>query len=295
MWRKSNLPFIKNYRPLVMAHRGDSANIPENTLPAYQDAAKLGVDVVETDLRFTKDDELVLFHDPSVKRTTNGDKRVIEYTLAELKQLDAGYQFKGTKESPFPFRGKGYHICGVEEMVKALPNVRFSMDIKNTGKEKPDAPKIVAEKLETYGIQNRVLVGSFHQDQINAFRTYSDIPTSAGPKETWNFWRMAKKWIKSNRQALKEFNPDTSISTLSQETIFGHELAFKFLTIPEGVAFLKIVTPDFMKFAHFLGIAVYVWTVNDPADMKRLLSWGVDGLYTDTPKTMLSVLGDMNF
>src|SRR6056297_952547 len=93
MWRRSPILFIKNSNPLVMAHRGDSANVPENTKIAFRDAAELDVDVIETDVHITADKKLVFFHDKKLERTTNGKGKITKKTLEELKSLDMGYKF----------------------------------------------------------------------------------------------------------------------------------------------------------------------------------------------------------
>ena len=278
-----------------MAHRGDSANIPENTMKAFQDAYELGVDCIETDVRLTKDNEFVFFHDMSTARTTNGTKKVHEYTLAELKALDAGYKFKDPTTKEFSFRGKGLQIWTIDEIVPKFPNVRFNMDIKNSKKNKPNASKLLADKLKALGVEKRVQVGSFHQDQIDAFRKFSECPTSAGPKETLRFWRTFRKWRKSHKYVLALTESEMFAPKETQETVFGESLEYGSLTIPEKALFLRIITPDFIKFAHLMEIAIHVWTINDAPDIRRLLEWGVDGIFTDRPKVMLNVLKTMNF
>ena len=134
MFKCSTNMFLKNYRPLVMAHRGDSANIPENTVQSFEDARKLKVDVIETDVHITKDNKFVLFHDKSVERTTNGQGLIADLTLAQLKQLDAGYQFQTPGEEDYPFRGKGFRIHALEEILPLFPEVRFNALVNRRSK-----------------------------------------------------------------------------------------------------------------------------------------------------------------
>lgn len=280
MWKTSKIPFVHAKRPMVMAHRGDSANIPENTLESFQDAYKLNVDVIETDVRLTKDGQFVFFHDPKVNRTTNKKGKISDFTLEELKQLDAGYNYKDSNGN-YPFRGKGLRICSLKEIIPLFPNVKFNMDIKD---KDPKAPQILAEVLKELKVEERVQVGSFHQKQIDAFRKLSKCPTSAGPKETLEFRKISMKWVKDHKEKL---NQDIS---LSQEDIFNHALDYVSLTIPEKLGPLKVITEDMIKFAHKIGIAVFVWTVNDPIQMRKLINWGVDGIFTDVPKDMIMIL-----
>jgi glycerophosphoryl diester phosphodiesterase len=286
MWRKNPLPVLHHEQhPLIMAHRGDSANVPENTFLAFQDAYDLGVDCIETDVHMTKDGEFVFFHDATLNRTTNGKGKIADFTLEQLKRLDAGFKFQ---ENPaidthakeiYPYRGKGLKILSLDEVLPRFPKVRFNMDIKS---RHPDAPRLLAEKLDKLQVTNRVIVGSFWQKQIEAFRHRSSVITSAGPKGVWKFWRKASKWLKNHNNEV----PDE----LNQLEIFGTKLPFYVLQIPENVSFLRIITPEFIRFAHAVGIAVQVWTINTRQDMNRLLDWGVDGIFTDHPRLLKTII-----
>lgn len=106
--------------PRVIAHRGDSHNYPENTLPAFRSAVEMGIDVVETDIHITKDGVLVIWHDPTLERNTDGNGRVEDHTLEELRRYDAGYTFTKDGGRTYPFRGKGITICTLAEALEAL-------------------------------------------------------------------------------------------------------------------------------------------------------------------------------
>ena len=292
MWQLSHIPFVKNYRPLVMAHRGDSANVPENTLASFEDAYKLNVDCIESDTHLTKDDQFVLFHDDKLERTTNGTGLIAEYTVDELKKLDTGYHFEGSPENPYPFRGKGYHIHTIDEILPAFPNVRFNLDIKS---KNPKAPELLAKKLKDLDVEDRVMVGSFHQGQVRLFRKYCLAATSAGSREVLTFLRKSRGWIRQNSDIIEQNQLVNSDDIeRNQLAIFKKKLPYYALQIPEGYLFLHIVKPAFITFAHHMGIAIHVWTINEAADMKRLLEWGVDGIFTDHPKVLLDVVGSLN-
>lgn len=285
MWKRTPVPFLKGKRPLVMAHRGDSFNVPENTLPAYEDAFKLKVDVIETDLRITKDDEIVFFHDAKVNRTTDGKGTVKSFTLQELKKLDQGYRFEGVNEleGTFPYRGKGLKIQSLEEILDNYPKIKFNMDIKDRDKK---ASEVLARKLKELDAEDRVMVGSFHHKQISRFREMSGAPTSASPIEVLNFRRKVREWIRKN----KGFDYNQEV-LLEQEIIMGKALPYFALQIPEKYLFIKSFRNyKFFKVSHMLSIAVHVWTINDPGDMFRLLDWGVDGIFTDKPKLLLEIV-----
>jgi glycerophosphoryl diester phosphodiesterase len=278
-----------------MAHRGDSANIPENTVQSFEDAYKLRVDCIETDVHITKDNKFVLFHDKSVDRTTDGQGLIAEKNLSELQQLDAGYRFKDPKGN-YPFRGKGFRMHTIEEILPIFPNVRFNIDIKDTA---PHVPKLLAELLHNLNVDDRVMVGSFHQKQVSRFRKYSTAaPTSAGPLEVLKFWWKSKRWIRNHLKMsgkdLKEtfltFPTNPQQYQQNQIELFGKPLPYLTLQVPEGFYILRLITPKFIRFAHEMGIAVYVWTINDPLEMQKFLEWHIDGIFTDTPATLINMV-----
>jgi len=285
MWRRSPVPFLKGKKPLVMAHRGDSVNIPENSLQAYQDAYDLKVDVIETDLRMTKCENIIFFHDAKVDRTTNGKGFVKSHYLDYIKKLDQGYHFKGygDLEGSYPFRGKGLQIQTLEENFVLFPDMRFNLDIKDND---PKAAEVLARKLKELDAEDRVMVGSFHQKIIKKFRECSAAPTSAGPIEVLRFRDHISKWLKKN----KNFKIIED-SRLEQEIALGEPLPYFALQIPEKFFFIKTFQgPTFFQVSHMLDIAIHVWTINDPGDMFRLLDWGVDGIFSDNPKLLQEIV-----
>ena len=279
-----------------MAHRGDSANIPENTVQSFEDARKLKVDVIETDVHITKDNKFVLFHDKSVERTTNGQGLIADLTLAQLKQLDAGYKFQIPGEEDYPFRGKGFRIHTLEEILPLFPEVRFNIDIKD---KSPHVPQLLAELLHNLDVEARVMVGSFHQKQVSNFRKHSTAAsTSAGPFEALRFLWKSKRWIRKHlkmsdgdlQEAFLTFPTDLQQHQKNQIEVFGKPLSYVTFQAPEGFYFLRVITPKFIRFAHEMGIAVHVWTINDPLEMQKFLEWHIDGIFTDTPATLISVV-----
>jgi len=264
-----------------MAHRGGDS-VPENTIQAFKDAFELGVDCLETDVHITKDEQFILFHDDAVDRTTEAKGLVSSFTLLELIKLDAGYRFQPPN---FPFREKGLQIQTLDEILQKFP-IRFNLDIKD---KDPKVPELLAMKLKELQVEDRVMVGSFHQGQINLFRKFSGIPTSAGPKEVFRFWRIAKKWIRKHQSS------DYQIEKYSQKKIFGRDLPYYALQIPEGYYFLRFISPELIKFAHLDGIniSIQVWTINNKKDINKFLEWEIDGIFTDKPKMMLECLNSL--
>ena len=153
--------------PRVVAHRGDSANYPENTLEAFRSAVEMGIDVVETDVHLSKDGVIVIWHDPTLERNTDGKGTLESHTLAELKQYDAGYTFTKDGGKTFPFRGKGVRLCTLEEALTACPEQRFNIDLKTKDLRIVDEFIRVIRKHKA---ENRVVGASFHLSNLKALR-----------------------------------------------------------------------------------------------------------------------------
>jgi glycerophosphoryl diester phosphodiesterase len=273
-----------------MAHRGNSAEYPENSLQALEEAVALNVDVIESDLRLTKDNEMILFHDRKLNRTTNGKGSVKKKTLAELKKLDLGYWFvKDSKDSKkkYPFRGKGYRLSTLDEVLQKYPNMRFNFDIKDIDKK---APKILAKKLEENNAIERVMIGSFHHKQLKRFRKNSKTLTAASPIEVWRFRRKVLHWYSKKDTVTEQLSGEKL-----QKEIFKKKLPYKALQIPPRFSFFTLLDdPSLIYASHFFDIAVHVWTINNPQKMNELLDWNVDGIFTDKPQTLIEVMNKRN-
>lgn len=252
-------------RPLVIAHRGGGGLIPENTLQAFEYSARMGVDVLELDVHATKDGALVVMHDRSVDRTTDGRGRVGEMTLAELKKLDAGFLFSPDGGRSFPFRAKGVTVPTLEEIFAALPQMTFNIEPKQA---EPSIIQPLCRLIRERKMINKTIVGSFRQAALDEFRRECpEVATSASPSEVSQFLLMAKTGIGAS------YSPPMQA-----------------LQIPERAGSLQIVTKDFVETAHRLNLKVHVWTVNETEDMRRLLDVGVDGIMTDYPDRLLNLL-----
>ncbi len=248
-----------------MAHRGQSASVPESTMMSFKQAYDLGVDFLETDARLTRDHEVVLFHDSTLDRTTNGKGKLAKYSLAELKALDLGYYFQRPGMVDFPFRGQGLQILTLAEFLGAFPRVHVNIDLKQ---KDPTLPARVASILKQEGAEDRVIVASFHQKQINLFRQIAGprVTTSAGPIEVLRFL----------------------IGSVHGRP-FKQPPPYSAFQVPVGLGPFKVVTPQKISFAHEKGVAVQVWTINNQQKMLQLIDWGVDGIFTDTPELLIEI------
>lgn len=253
-------------RFLVFAHRGGGGLFPENTLEAFKYSAQMGVDVLELDIHSTSDGALVVLHDRTVNRTTDGQGEINKLTLAEVKKLDAGYHFTPDGGKTFPFRGKGITIPTLQEIFDALPAQTFNVEPKQV---EPSVVKPLCEAIRARKMTDKVIVGSFRQTAIDEFRAEcSEVATSATPSEVSQFLLMYKTGIGEN------YTPPMQA-----------------LQVPQRVGALEVVTKDFVETAHKLNLKVHVWTINDPDRMRQLIDLKVDGIMTDYPDRLLEILG----
>jgi len=245
-----------------VAHRGGADLRPENTLAAFAHAVALGADVLEMDVQASSDGVVVLHHDYTVDRTTDGTGLVREQTLAELRALDAGHRFTTDGGATFPYRGQGIVVPTLEEVLTAFPEMPVSIEIKQY---QPPIVPAVLDVIARTGASRRAIVVAFDQATMDAVR-------AAAPPELL-----------------------TGMS-IPEMTAFGAlDAAGEASYVPPApVAQLpfQAVTPAVMARAERFGIVVQAWTVNRDADMRRLLGLGVHGVMTNDPALLEDVLAD---
>jgi glycerophosphoryl diester phosphodiesterase len=247
--------------PIAAAHRGSRLLWPENTMPAFQGAIDLGFSWIETDLHLTADGVLMTFHDDTLERCTDRAERLEHCTLSDLDEVNAGYRFE--IDGHHPYRAERVAIPTLEELVVTFPSTRFIVDMKAPGLEQP-----LADFIEKYRVEERVIVGGFSDRRIKTFRriTNGRVATSSGPFETIKV--RAKSWV------------GMAATTTAD--------AFQ-VPVKMGI---RVVDAAFIRSAHRAKKQVHVWTINDRGEMDRLLDLGVDGLITDRPDTLAEVFAD---
>lgn len=254
-----------NY-PLIIAHQGGDDLWPGNTMFAFQNAADLGVDVLEMDLHITKDGILVLIHDETIDRTTDGTGEVEAMTYEELQQYDAGYDWTRDDGATHPFRGQGITIPMLEDVFNTFSNMRMTIELKKTN---ASMAQPFCHLIRTYSMEDKVLVASFHDERIQEFRRECpEVATSSARTETTAFVLMTKAFLSGF------FTPH-----------------FYALQVPQESSGITVMTPSFVKAAHARNLRVEPWTINDEETMRTFIAWGVDGIITDRPDIMLEVLG----
>jgi len=251
--------------PWAIAHQGGRGLWPENTLYAFEKAEALGVDVLEMDLRVTADGEIVVMHDPTVDRTTDGSGRVDELSFAEIRKLDAGYRFDDGS-GRFPLRSRGLVVPALEEVLERFERARLIVEMKEFT---PDAAVRLCRIVEAHDATNRVLVASFGHDAMRAFReACPNVATSATLREGLLLYQL-------HRLQLARLYRSPAVA----------------LQIPESFRGRRVVDRALLELADAFNVKIQVWTVNEAADMKRLLNLGVQGIMTDYPDRLLRQLG----
>jgi glycerophosphoryl diester phosphodiesterase len=238
--------------PRVLAHRGLALRAPENTLLAFEHAVNAGALYVETDVHLSADGEAVIAHDPTLERVADGrTERVADLPRARLREVDLG-------------GGQGFVTLG--EALHAFPGTRFNIDVKTDA-----AVHATVEAVRSAGAADRVLLTAFSDTRRRRLAAMvPGVATSAG-----------RASVLRARVASVARNP-----ALLRRAVAGAHA----LQIPERVGRMVLLTPALVRSAHAAGVEVHVWTVNDEADMRRLLALGVDGIVTDRADLALRVV-----
>jgi glycerophosphoryl diester phosphodiesterase len=257
----TNHPLLDLERRRVVAHRGGAALRPENTLEAFENGVAVGADALELDVHLSRDGVVVVCHDESVDRTTNGRGPVSGFTADDLGSLNAGYRF-GEAEG-FPFRAHGCRVPRLREVLECF-TVPLIIELKGRNL---DLAAAAVEEVRRAGALGRVCFGSFSVALLEEARACGeDVVTSAGTEEI--------------RQAL----------TWSYLANLPPRRAYQAFQVPETHGVRRVVSRRFLRAAARGRVPVHVWTVNDPADMRRLLEWGVGALITDRPDLGVAVV-----
>lgn len=261
------MPFYTRDK-LVFAHRGGAKLAPENTMPAFANGLALGSDGIECDIHLSRDGVPVVFHDKTLDRTTNASGPVSARTAEELSRVDAGYQFMALDGSR-PFRGRGIGVPRLETVLTEFREVRVIIEMKQG---EPALARAVADVLRRTNAVDRVCVGSFYRRGLAVLRAeHPAIATSASENEArWTLYRSWCRWP------------------------FGAARPYCAFQVPEHAGRLRVVSPAFVAQAHRDGARVDVWVVDAPEDMRRLFSWGVDGVITDRPDVAVPIARDVS-
>jgi glycerophosphoryl diester phosphodiesterase len=242
----------------LYAHRGASAERPENTMPAFERAAELGVHGLELDVHLSRDGHLLVAHDDTARRMTGVDAPWSALDRADAQRLDAGWGFiapDGTR----PFAGRGIGAPTLEAVLDAFPRLRLNVDLKRGGGAIGAALELVRRKHA----EDRVTLASFHLGTLVAVRRLG-----YGGETGLSRGELA--------------------SLLSMPAVLWRQLPFTGTAaqVPVSQGAIRFDRTPFIAKCHNLGLRVDFWTIDDAATAERLLALGADGIMTNDPATI---------
>jgi glycerophosphoryl diester phosphodiesterase len=248
--------FAKLPNPAIIAHRGASAYAPENTLAAFKLALEQGADAIELDAKLSADEQVVVIHDQTVDRTTPVSGRVRDFIMADMHKMDAGSHFD------IAFRGEP--IPTLDEVFKAVGQLTYiNVELTNYATPRDRLPEKVAELVKRNKLQQRVFFSSFY---------------------VFNLTRI--------RRLLPEV-PVGLLLTSGWKGKLSHFISTGLLHYQSLHPGLRDVSLRLIKQTHKKGRLLFVYTVNQEEDMRRLFEIGVDGIFTADPILARTVLSEV--
>lgn len=242
-------------RPTIFAHRGSSAYAPENTIEAFELALEQGANGIELDAKLSADGNVIVMHDDTVDRTTNGTGQVRALTLPALKQLDAG--------SKHPPNFKPYQIPTLDEVFEAVgAKIFINVELTNYTSPRDDLPDKVISLIKKHNLETSILLSSYNiLALIQARKLLPKIPLGY-----LTYGGQAEATLKTR---LVRFGPLLALHPAESD-----------------------VTNQLIHTAHQAKCRIHTYTVNQPDRMQQLFSAGIDGIFTDNPVLALKVLAD---
>jgi glycerophosphoryl diester phosphodiesterase len=255
--------FFSPRLPRAIAHRGGGGDRPENTPEAFAAAYRKGSRYFELDVHTSRDGVLVVCHDPDLERTTDLTGTIRGLSYAEIARGDAGYRFANDL-GEFPFRGAGIRVPTLNDILGMFDDTFFVIEIKQTD---PSLTAALNQALTTTAMRRRVLIASEHQQPLDEVRALApELPTSFSAREIAVFFAALTQGMK------------------------GYRAPADALQIPVTWDQMLLATPASVAAVHDLGIEAHVWTINEEAEMRDLLALGADGILTDYPARLFSVI-----
>jgi glycerophosphoryl diester phosphodiesterase len=258
------IAFPEGPRPRNIGHRGAAGHAPENTIHSFRKALALGADVFELDVHATRDGTVVVSHDETLARMTDGEGPIRRKMYSEVAKLDGGFRWTADGKT-HPFRGRGIRVPTLLELLETFPDVPLNIEIKQADPPIVDRVVRLLERADRTGSVNLAAENPAIMEAIRA-----------------SGWRGATGFSMADVVAFMDARANGRLADYAPPGVA--------LQVPERWRDVEVVTPDFVDDAHRCGIEVHVWTVNEPPDMDRLLGLGVDGLVTDFPERVRAAI-----
>jgi glycerophosphoryl diester phosphodiesterase len=257
-------PSFNDERVLNIAHRGGAHEVPEHTLLAYQHALEVGADAVEVDLQVTEDGVPVALHDDTLDRTTDGSGDIAAISFAELQTLDAGYWFTTDGGESYPHRGTGLRVPSFESILESFSGELIAVEVKDVD---PAAAPAIAAAVANTGNYDEVYLWSSEPAIAEALRE-ADAELQVG----------------------LTFAEMIQLAAMTDADEADYVAPGRFAQIPLLLNNFEILDQALADRCDRVGITLHAWTVSDPEQMQTLIDWGVEGIITDRPTTLESVL-----
>ncbi len=276
--------FLRNENGFLnIAHRGGRSLRPENTILAYRHALEVGSESLEGDVHATSDGVIVVSHDATVDRCTNGTGNIKDMSFEELRALDAGYDFTPDGGATFPYRGYAFEgadhlLIPTLEEVFGDPVLEKAPMVAEIKQQSPSIVDPVLDLIETYDMQQRLVLGSFNEESLIELRARAagrgmDLVTSFATEEVLDFF----------------------LTPLAAMPVTGYTPPGQVLQVPieyelSGLT-IQVINAGFMNKARYLGLKVQAWTINDPDEMRWLMDeMQVDGIMSDDPELLEEII-----
>lgn len=258
--------YLDHLPPLHIAHRGGAGLYPENTMAAFEAAVNHHrTDALEIDVHLSADGVVMVCHDETLDRCTDATGPVSARTAAELAKVDAGYRFTADEGASFPFRGKGIGIPRLDAVLAAFPRLPFNIEVKSGD---PALVAGFAKVVRAAGATRRICCGGEHD-------AVGEALVEALPEAT-------------------HFYPTNAATMFVLTALQGGDPPvdprYTVLDMPAEFGGMPLITPKLVEAAAKHGRFINVWTIDETAEMHRLLDLGVGGIMTDRPDRLRTVL-----
>lgn len=239
-------------RPLV-GHRGNAAHAPENTLESFRQAVEIGVDALELDVHVSVDGHVVVIHDPTLDRTTDGSGRVDRMSLAEIRRADAGARFSKDRGATRPYRRMGITVPTLDEVMESFPAMPLLIEIKTRA-----ASRATRDVISQHKAHHRCIVASFDERALTAFAGTHIARGASRRDATLLLWRAVLR-------------------------VPVRRVGFDVLCMPPHHRGFPLPVAGYAKILQPAGVPVHCWTIDDPREAQRLRRLGVRGIISNDP------------